>query len=311
MIKPGNRRERRAALRPRRRDATTWQPELVALPASPPLGRWAAWLSVAVGVVVAAGLAVHWYTGSESAVGRRAIEAVRGDAVYVEDGQESRFDPVRAREIIGDRPVILLLLRNRGAGGEYDGFDDYDICDDVAAAYPDTVVLFASGGYGFDSGCSRRRDVDVPQTVRTAEAGSGDLLSDQAVDETPVLRHFLALSEQQSPATGPRRISHVVAWLTVLVWLVPVVLAAILLFAGLRLAVPGARRVRARRATAATARATAESALARVAAHLLRPEGAGEAVAREYVLLVGAAATARTTAAWKAVADRAETVSRS
>lgn len=88
--------------------------------------------------------------------GQRASDAARGlrdDSVYVAADAPGLVDPERAREVIGDRAIVVAIFDD-GSLTEYAGEDrpSTALCEDVARLVPtNLVIVFASdedGQYG-------------------------------------------------------------------------------------------------------------------------------------------------------------------
>lgn len=63
-----------------------------------------------------------------------AADVLEHSAVYVNAGTYELIDVSRARDIVGDRPIVVAAMTERAAV----------VCDDVAAAVPEVVVLVVS-----------------------------------------------------------------------------------------------------------------------------------------------------------------------
>lgn len=108
-------------------------------------------LALIVGLIIA--LVLYWPVLFPSARTRAAVEGLRTSSVYVEPGAPGLVDPDRARQVLGDRPIVMAIFNEEPLpdSGHING-PDYEMCEDIARLVPtNLVVVFAvdeDGEYG-------------------------------------------------------------------------------------------------------------------------------------------------------------------
>ncbi|GAA1192616.1 hypothetical protein [Prauserella alba] len=158
----------------------------------------------------------------------RAIDGLRERSVYVEsgDGAEWRLDVPAARELIGDRPILVAgfagkdtlrsdapyfrdaiadVQRRPGALGdlaEYDGPMEAT-CAAIAGEYPDTMVVVLHPRPGFETACagpgfpahdSEDEPVSWADGVLASASGAGDARTGGA-DRLPLVEGLVPAYE--------------------------------------------------------------------------------------------------------------------
>ncbi|SFB63480.1 hypothetical protein SAMN05216266_13525 [Amycolatopsis marina] len=109
--------------------------------------RWI-YLAVVVGLVGFAVVVRPWTTVEERA--RTAAEGLRDSPVHVAAGARDVVDEQHAREVIGDRAIVVALFEDAPLT-EYEGATSppLELCRDLAELTPTNVVLvYAQGFYG-------------------------------------------------------------------------------------------------------------------------------------------------------------------
>lgn len=100
-------------------------------PRRPPVRRGTRWLVLALALAAAAGQFVVSWTFDDGA--RRAVDALHSDSVWIEPGSPAVLDAGRARQVIGDRPIVAAVLPPSE--------DTFDRCEDVVARHDDVVAF--------------------------------------------------------------------------------------------------------------------------------------------------------------------------
>jgi hypothetical protein len=123
-----------------------------ARPPAKPVRRWFGvprWIVLAVLVGLAGFVGVFGPWTAPSARVQTIVAALRTSTVYIEPGQHSGLDPVRARQAVGDRPIAVVALRPGPlpAGRTEEGDDDAQLafCEQIAKQLSgDYVLLFST-----------------------------------------------------------------------------------------------------------------------------------------------------------------------
>lgn len=80
------------------------------------------------------------------------IEGLRTTSVYAAPGAPPVVDVARARQVIGDRPIVVAVLDRAPLPPDADHLERQDLCQDVADATPtNLVMIFAMDSRGYDS----------------------------------------------------------------------------------------------------------------------------------------------------------------
>lgn len=243
------------------------------------------------------------------------IEGLRTSSVYAAPGAPPVVDVARARQVIGDRPIVVVLLDRTPLAHEDISLERQNLCQDVADATPTNLVMvFAADSRGpYDSSICMGPDFSNPTNPLNAK--NFDLGLDVAADTastyrssdtnmTPKIEEYVLafdhqVSEDKYPFTPRRAIvqpppptaSALQTWQIVLA-VAGLIVAVVAVFAVLQLVVrllqhrQNVRMENDSRATAMSAR------LNRLADKVLRPDKPGNAddaaqqaeVARRYVL---------------------------
>jgi hypothetical protein len=300
--------------------------------------RWVA-VCVGIGVLLGIGIFGRPMHGPEPVSDRvRAVaEGLRTTSVYEEKpGVPGVIDAERARDLIGDRPIVLVLLDDtRLPEPEPLEMANYDLCDEIARVVPTSlVIVYATLHTGeYDQAYCTGPQFSNPQNPVDASNYDFGLIAKAEVswkyratdeDRFPEVEEFVFAFDEQAredyPDGVPTRAVVVPApptpdalqTRTLVLSLGGVVLAPVALFALLRL-IGGAATRRGNRARSANTRQEAiNTRLNRLADAILHPPAPKDAadahrqadLAQRYVLLLGDVESARTRSAQAEVEDR-------
>jgi hypothetical protein len=293
--------------------------------------RWAA-VCVGIGVLLGIGIFGRPVHAPEPVSDRvKAVaEGLRTTSVYEEKpGVPGVIDAERARDLIGDRPIVLVLLDDtRLPKPEPLEMANYDLCDEIARVVPTSlVIVYATLDTGeYDQAYCTGPQFSNPQNPVDASNYSFGLLVKAELswkyrvtdeDKFPEVEEFVFAFDEQAredyPNGVPTRAVVVPApptpdalqTRTLVLSLGGVVLAPVALFALLRL-IGGAATRRSGRAKSAHTRQEAINTrlnrLADVILHPPKPSNAEDAhrqadLAERYVSLLGAVESARSRSA--------------
>lgn len=282
------------------------------------------WFTVAVGVAILLGYGTFGRPVDEpppvSDQVRTIVAGLRTTSVYEAPDAPGKIDADKARQLIGDRPIVLVLLGDKRLPPPAEPLDQpiYDLCDQVADVVATSlVVLYATKDDGeYSSAYCTGPQFSNPQNPVDASNYDFVLVARAEVawkyratddDMFPKVEEFVFAFDEQAaadfPGGVPRRAvvtppppspDALQTWQIVLS-LAGILLGTIALFVGLRLV----GRLVARRGARAAAnrnRTDAMSArlnkLADVVLHPSAPKDAGDArrqadLAGRYVLVLG------------------------
>ncbi|TLW89597.1 hypothetical protein FFT09_21675 [Saccharomonospora piscinae] len=257
------------------------------------------WLIVAVVVGVAAFLWIFtpWVTAGERAA--TAAGGLEDSSVHVDPGAPGLVDPQRAREVIGDRAIVVAIFDET----PLDEYADETVprlalCRDVAELVPTNLVVVFATEPEREYGSSYCEGPAFPDPTETDDDAAGFALSVVAAAEqswqyrasdtdlTPELEEYvLTFDAEAAEAYGelPRRgpvdsVTDVSQLVLAFLGIVSATIAVFLLLRGLAL-------VSFRRKVTAPKEAELGARLNRVADRVLHPEGEPNAeAAKEYVL---------------------------
>ncbi|MBB3666344.1 hypothetical protein FB384_005306 [Prauserella sediminis] len=227
----------------------------------------------------------------------RAIDGLRERSVYVESGDraEWQLDVSAARELIGDRPILVAgfagkdtlhaeapyfrdaiaeVQRRPGALGdlaEYDGPMEAT-CEAIAGEYPDTMVVVLHPRPGFETACagpefpahgSEDEPVSWAEGVLASAGGAGAPRADRT-DRLPLIDGLVPAYEtgieRLDPPPGDRDLAGPFRTLRISAYVVGGVVAAAALFLLLRYGITASgTSVRERRRDRRSARASARA----------------------------------------------------
>lgn len=274
--------------------------------------RWLGWGVIVGGVlaVLAFGVAPRIAPGpSARAVG--AVAGLRSTSVYVAPGAPRVVDATRARQAIGDRPIVVVMLDRTPLPHTDFSLERQDLCEEVAGLTPtNIVILFAATSDGeYDSSfCTGEDfphgdDFDFP-LIAEAESAWAYRVTD--TDMTAKIEEYVLAFDAQAaksfdkevprraviqpppPTPSPLQAGQLVLAIGGLV------LAVVSLFALLKLLGHLYNRRTARRTEQRGESAELSARLSRLADTVLHPERAEDAanaarqadVARRYVLVL-------------------------
>lgn len=247
------------------------------------------------------------------------VEGLRTTSVYEAPDAPGKVDAARARELIGDRPIVLVLL-GEDTQSTWDPFEDHgdDLCEQVADVVTTSLVILYGreyrGGYGPSfcvgpefSNPQNPVEPDNYDFVLIAKAEIGWKYRVTEDDMFAQVEEFVFAFDEQAaqdyPGGVPRRAVVVPpppspdalqTW-QIILSLAGILLGTIALFVALRLV---AKRVARRAAHGADLRTRSEAASARLnkladtVLHPPRPKNAADArrqadLAGEYVQVLG------------------------
>jgi len=239
---------------------------------------------------------------------RRAVDALRTDTVWVDPASPGVLDGGRARQVIGDRPIVAAVLPPSE--------ESFDRCTDVVAQHPDVFAFVWTGtrGSGICAGDGVREPDLVDDTavewlesvILDARYSSRFRVDEDLPDRTPQLEEFVLAFDAAVPAAYsdgmPRRELEVSprVGLEIAVRLLAAAAAAVVGFLVLRLAALRIAAVRARRRAVRTRRLEQLARTARLADAVLaeHPDDPARARVRadaagRYVLVLAAVESAR------------------
>lgn len=300
--------------------------------------RWVA-VCVGIGVLLGIGIFGRPVHGPEPVSDRvlAVAEGLRTTSVYEEKpGVPGVIDTERARKLIGDRPLVLVLLDDTPLpDSEGVGLAHYDLCDEIARVVPTSLVVvyvtLDSGEY--DQAYCTGPQFSNPQNPVDAGNYSFGLIQKaelswkyRATDEDkfPEVEEFVFAFDEQAredyPNGVPTRAVVVPAppapdalqTRTLVLSLGGVVLAPVALFALLRLIGGAATRRGGRAKSAHTRQEAINTRLNRLADVILHPPKLANAeaahrqaeLAERYVLLLDDVESARSRSAQAEVEER-------
>lgn len=299
------------------------------------------WVAVCVGIGVLLGIGIFGRPVHEpEPVSDRVLavaEGLRTTSVYEEKpGVPGVIDAERARELIGDRPIVLVLLDDTPLPvPEPLESEVYDLCDEIARVVPTSlVILYTTVDTGeYDQAYCTGPQFSNPQNpvdpanydfglIAKAEVSWKYRATDE--DRFPEVEEFVFAFDEQAredyPNGVPTRAVVVPAppapdalqTRTIVLSLGGVVLAPVALFALLRLIGGAVTRRGSRARSAHTRREAMNTRLNRLADAVLHPPTPRDAadahrqadLAQRYVLLLGDVESARSRSAHAEVEQR-------
>jgi hypothetical protein len=281
------------------------------------------WLVVAVAVAVLIGYGTFGRPTKDpapvSAEVQTIVEGLRTTSVYEAPDAPGKVDAERARELIGDRPIVLVLL-GENTRSTWDPFDDHgdDLCEQVANVVTTSLVILYGREYRGDYGPDFCVGPEFSNPQNPVDPGNYDfvLIAKAEIawnyrvteeDLFPQVEEFVFAFDEQAaqdyPGGVPRRAvvippppspDALQTW-QIILSLAGILLGTIAAFVGLRLI---GTVVAQRAAQGADLRTRSEAASARlnkladVVLHPPRPETAADArrqadLAGEYVQVLG------------------------
>lgn len=299
------------------------------------------WLVVAVGVALLLGYGTFGRAvdGSPPVTDQvRAIaEGLRTTSVYEAPGSPGKIDAARARQLIGDRPIVLVLLDTKPLPQpSEDSYSQphYDLCKQVADVVSTSlVILYGTVDGEYKPAYCPGPDFSNPQNPVDAENYDFPLIAKAEVawqyrvtedDLFPQVEEFVFAFDEQAaqdyPGGVPRRAPVIPpppspdtlqAWQIVLS-LVGLVLGTIALFVALRVVGQVVARRGARDAATRNRSEATSARLNRLADTILHPPPPKDAadarrqadLAGRYVLVLGEFEAARTRARLAEVNER-------
>lgn len=268
---------------------------------------------------------------------RTIVDGLRTTSVYEAPDAPGKVDAAKARDLIGDRPIVLVLLGPTPLPAPAEPMDMpiYDLCDEVAEVVATSlVILYATKDTGaYDPAycvgpqfANPQNDVD-PANYSFSLIAKAELGYQYRVTENnrfPEVEEFVFAFDEQAAADNPGGVPRravvppppptadtLQTWQVVLS-LAGILLGTIALFAGLRLVGRTAARRGAGEARVRHAAEAASARLNRLADVVLHPEEPSDAagarrqadLAGQYVLVLGEFEQARSVKQFAAVETR-------
>ena len=266
------------------------------------------WLIVAVAVAVLIGYGTFGRPTKSpepvSAEVQTIVEGLRTTSVYEAPDAPGKVDAERARELIGDRPIVLVLL-GEDTQSTWDPFehDVDDLCEQVANVVTTSLVILYGRGYRGDYGPDFCVGPEFSNPQNPVDPGKYDFVLISKAERAwnyrvtdddlfPQVEEFVFAFDEQAaqdyPGGVPRRAvvippppspDALQTW-QIILSLVGILLGTVAAFVGLRLV---GRLVARRAAQGADLRTRSEAASARlnrladVVLHPPRPETAAQA----------------------------------
>jgi hypothetical protein len=267
---------------------------------------------------------------------RTIVDGLRTTSVYAAPDAPGKIDPDKARQLIGDRPIVLVLLGTTPLPAPAGGLDqpNYDLCEEIAdVAATSLVILYATVGDEYKPAYCTGPDFSNPQNPVDARNYDFVLVSKAEIawqyrvtddDLFPEVEEFVFAFDEQAaqdyPGGVPRRApvmpppptpDALQTWQIVLS-IAGILLGTIALFVGFRLvgrvvATRSARDAQTRNRSAATSARL--NRLADTVLHPAQPADAADArrqadLAGQYVLVLGEFEAANTRSKLVAVDER-------
>lgn len=290
------------------------------------------WLVVAVGVAILLAYGIFGrHVEGPSPVSdqvRTIAEGLRTTSVYEAPGSPGKIDAARARQLIGDRPIVLVLLDTTPLPPPEDGYSQphYDLCKQVADVVSTSlVILYGTVDGEYKPAYCPGPDFSNPQNPVDAENYDFPLIAKAEVawqyratedDLFPQVEEFVFAFDEQAaqdyPGGVPRRapvIPPPPSPDTVQTWQIVlsvggILLGTIALFVALRLVGQVVARRSARDAETRNRGEATSARLNRLADTILHPPPPKDAadarrqadLAGRYVLVLGEFEAARTRA---------------
>lgn len=272
------------------------------------------WIVLALAVVAAAAQFVQLWTFDDGA--RRAVDGLYADSVWVEPGSPAVLDVERARQVIGDRPIVAAVLPPSP--------ETFDRCTDVVARHDDVVAfvwtapgasaICVGDGFGDPDLVDDTAVEWLERVILDAKYSSRYRVDDTRPDRTPQLEEFVLAFDAAVPDAWSGGVSRreLVAspqvGLEIVVRLLAAGAAVVVGFVALRLLVLRLAAARARRRALRTWRLEQRARTARLADAVLAEQPADPARARaraeaagRYVLVLARVEAARDEPALDAV----------
>ncbi|GAB3497909.1 hypothetical protein [Amycolatopsis cihanbeyliensis] len=261
--------------------------------------RWA-FLAAAIGLAGFLLVFRPWSSADDRI--RTIVEGLRDGPVYQERGAPDSVDVPRARQVIGDRAIVAVVL---GAGplpaSDHVNGPDYAMCERIAARVPtNMVILFATGEDG-EYGSSYCTGPDFPVPAKPgASLGEFEMSVVAAAERawqyratpanlTPEIEEFVLTFDAEAaeyygelPRRGP--MPDTLARGQIALACAGMVAGSVAFFLLLRTAALALRKRRRAERALARRRREAETRLSRLAEEILHPgdSTAAATTAREY-----------------------------
>lgn len=237
--------------------------------------RWAR-VAVLIGLILF-GYQQYGYWSTPSSA-RAAGAGLRASSAYADPSERDVIDLARARQVIGDRPLLVAVLP-----ADYPK-RKFAACEDVAKQHPKNLTLAYVGarppafcaGSRFPSPTTPGLSTDdwVFQVLLQTQYASSYRVPDDAHDRTAEVEEFVLAFDAQvrsDYANGiPNRQADPdpVVWWRVMLELAGLVVLSVGAFAGIRIAAAAIIRARNERAALRTRRLDREQELSRAAAEI-------------------------------------------
>jgi hypothetical protein len=247
----------------------------------------------------------------------KIVDGLRTTSVYAVPGNPGKIDVEYARELVGDRPIVVAVLDDTPLPGPGYGDPARDLCQEVAdEVATNLVILFAENpdeGYG-PSFCTGPQFSNPRYRVDAFEFGA-ELIAEaevswhyQITDEnlTPIVSEFVYAFDAKAAEVYPDGVPRRAVLPTeppkpdeaqvgqIVLSYGGILAATVVVFVLLRIGGRAVLRRRAQTASTEHLRTAARARLNRLASQILHPEPAADAesargqaeTARRYVLLL-------------------------
>lgn len=264
---------------------------------------WWVYALVALALIVFFVVFEPWHSVSDRA--RAAAEGLRDSSVYLAPDAPGMVDPVRAREVIGDRAIVVAILDTTPLT-EYaeETAPNQALCQDIAGLVPTNLVAVFSGdpeGTYRAAYCAGPNFPTPTRTEQSAELFAFDVLvaaeeswQYRATEDdlTPQLEEYVLTFDSKAveaygeiPRRGP--LAHPLDFWRLLLAGLAMVSLPIVVFVLLRLGARALHRRRSGKAAQRHRQHVIDARLNRLADRILHPAGEPDAeAAREYVLVL-------------------------
>jgi len=237
------------------------------------------WARMAILVALAFFAYQQYGYWSIPATGRAAGAGLRASAAYADPTEPDVIDLARARQVIGDRPILMAVLPA--------GYPKRELaaCEDVAKQHPKNLVLAYKGaqtptlcaGSGFPGPTTKGLGIDawVFRVALETQFASRYRVADDAHQRTAEVEEFVLAFDaqvQEDYADGvPNREADPdpVVWWRVMLELAVLIVLVVSLFAGIRIAAQRIIRIRSESAALRARRLDQQQQLSEAASEIM------------------------------------------